>query len=74
MNEDELLDEFLRHGNNYYPQDKAKFLRWAIVAHRNGSDYPFDLIERRLSHEAAKYYSAAFEFVGLTANALDISF
>lgn len=70
MNENELLSEFLLHGNGYYPQDKERFLRWALEAHRNGSGFPHRDFERHLSVAAVRYYETAFEFVGLTADAL----
>lgn len=71
MNESLLLEEFLLHGNGYYPQDKARFMRWALEAHRNGREFPYSEFERRLSPTAVKYYETAFEFVGLTLQALN---
>lgn len=74
MNEKELLEEFLSHGNGYYPQDKQRFMRWALVAYQNGSEFPIEEFERRLSPTAVKYYEVAFEFVELTARALNEEF
>lgn len=70
MIENELLDEFLSHGNGYYPQDKARFLRWALEAHRNNSEFPYREFERVLDPQAVRYYETAFEFVKLTCDAL----
>lgn len=70
MNVDELLEEFLSHGNGYYPQDKQRFMRWALAAYRGNVEFPREEFERRLSPVAAKYYETAFEFVKLTAQAL----
>lgn len=71
MSEQELLEDFIRHGNGYYPEDKARFLRWALVAYRNGSEYPAkELGKRGLSRIAVEYYRTAYEFVGLTADAV----
>jgi hypothetical protein len=71
MNEFDLLDDFLGHGNGYYPQDKERFMRWALEACRNGSEFPYREFERRLTPTAARYYEIAFEFVRLTAQALN---
>lgn len=70
MTESELLHDFLSHGNGYYPQDKERFLRWALEAVRNGSEFPLQEFEDRLTPAAARYYETAFEFVKLTADAL----
>ena len=70
MNELDLLEDFLKHGNGYYPQDKERFMRWALVAQRRGAEFPHSEFEYRLSREAARYYAAAYEFVGLTLQAL----
>ncbi len=74
MIESVLLDDFLRHGNNYLPQDKERFLQWALEAHRNGSEFPREEMEKHLSPTAVNYYATAFEFVGLTFVALGIVF
>ena len=71
MSEPELLEDFLSHGNGYYPQDKERFLRWALVAHRFGLEFPGREFESRLSSAAADYYRTAYEFVGLTLQALN---
>lgn len=71
MFESVLLQDFLRHGNGYYPQDKERFIQWALEAHRNGSEFPYKEFESRLSSTAADYYRTAFEFVGLTLQALN---
>lgn len=70
MNENELLEDFLKHHNGYYPQDKERFMRWALVAYRSGSEFPYREFERRLTPAAVRYYETAFEFVRLTAEAL----
>lgn len=74
MIESVLLREFLRHGNGYYPQDKERFLQWALEAHRNGSEFPREEMEKHLTPAALRYYETAFEFVGLTVDALGIVF
>ncbi len=74
MEESVLLRQFLAHGNGYYPQDKERFLQWALEAHRNGSEFPRKEMEKHLSPTAVNYYATAFEFVGLTVDALGIVF
>ncbi|WP_290088567.1 hypothetical protein [uncultured Duncaniella sp.] len=71
MEESELLHEFLSHGNGYYPQDKERFLRWAIAACRNRSEFPMSKMEGALTPDAIRYYRTAYEFVGLTLDAIE---
>lgn len=49
MIESVLLEDFQRHGNNYLPQDKERFLQWALEAQHNGSEFPYKEFEKRLS-------------------------
>lgn len=71
MNVEELLKDFLSHGNGYYPQDKQRFMRWALAAHRQRIEFPRKEFERVLTPSATRYYETAYEFVGLTAQALN---
>ncbi len=73
MTEHELLSEFLSHWpESYHPYDEKRFVRWAIVAHREGRDFPrSDFEGAGLSQKAVDYYQRAFSFVGYTLDVLD---
>lgn len=73
MSEKELLDDFLRHSpESFHPFDEKRFVRWAVVAHHNHSDFPRQsFLDAHMKEKTVDYYLNAFRFVGYTLEVLD---